>query len=384
MNVASKHKIDCCGCTACANICPQSAIKMESDSLGFLYPRVNSDKCTDCGICIKKCQFKTDYDISADHKTSIVFGVRNKDGNELLKSQSGAAFYTIAEYLMNAGYIIYGVGLDDVFRAVHKRVSKVEEIQNLRGSKYIQSDLGNSFELIKIDLQEGKRVLFSGTACQVAGLLSYIPKKLYANLLTLDIVCHGVPAPAVWSSYLAWIEKKYNNKIQMPNFRNKKYGWHSCRETFLMKNGIELTRDSFRFFLMSDSHFATRTSCSKCPFTNFQRVSDLTIGDFWGWEKHHTQYNDNLGVSLLLLNTPKGQEVYKSILPFIDSIPSDKEECLQPQLIKPVHIDLNLSATFKKDFEENNFDYILKKYANESWKYKLRSTLSSLKRKFLK
>lgn len=383
MNVASKQQIDCCGCTACANICPQNAITMEPDTLGFYYPRVQPDKCIDCGLCLKKCMFISDYNVCSDYEFPFVYGVRNKDSNELLKSQSGAAFYTIAEYLMTLGYIIYGVGLDTVFRATHKRVTRIDELQDLRGSKYVQSDLGNTFTLIKRDLQENKNVLFSGTACQIAGLLSYLPKQLHVNLITLDIICHGVPAPAVWSSYLAWIEKKYNNKILTPNFRNKKYGWHSCRESFLMQNGMELTRDSFRFFLMSDSHFATRISCSQCPFTNLRRVSDLTIGDYWGWEKHHTQYNDNLGMSLLLVNTPKGQEIYKSICPFVNSIPSDIEECLQPQLVKPVSIDLKLAAKFKKDFEGNSFDYILKKYADEGWNYKLRSCLSSIKRQFM-
>ncbi|MBO7293903.1 MAG: Coenzyme F420 hydrogenase/dehydrogenase, beta subunit C-terminal domain, partial [Bacteroidaceae bacterium] len=219
MRINISNPADCCGCTACESICAHNAIKMKADQLGFLYPQIDDSACVDCGLCNKVCMFKEEYQPIDSYEQPEVYGVRHIDEEELAKSQSGAAFWAFAEYLLEEGYIIYGVGYDKNLRVIHKRVENKTECQELRGSKYTQSDLRGIFREIKKNLQSGEKNLFVGTPCQVAGLKSYIPKRLQDNLLTIDLVCHAVPSPKVWEEYVKWIENKYNDKLVATNYR---------------------------------------------------------------------------------------------------------------------------------------------------------------------
>ena len=221
-----KDKADCCGCTACASICPKDAITMEPDTLGFKYPKVDLDKCIDCGLCEKVCAFNDNYDKSLNLKEPEIYAARHKDIHEIETSRSGAAFIAISDYILENGGIVYGVGYKDHFRVAHKRATTKEERNEFKGSKYVQSDLDGIFRQVKEDLKQGNTVLFSGTPCQTAGLNSYIGKKLRENLVLVDIVCHGVPSPYIWRDYLAYIEKKYKNEVVKVDFRDKsRIGW---------------------------------------------------------------------------------------------------------------------------------------------------------------
>lgn len=235
-----KDKADCCGCTACASICNHDAISMESDALGFLYPKVDESKCTNCGLCEKVCAFNADYDKSLNFSTPEAYAARHKDMNEIMRSRSGAIFVAISDYILEQGGIVYGAGYKDHFRVAHKRATTKEERDEFRGSKYVQSDLTGVFRQVKQDLKNGMTVLFSGTPCQTSGLNSYVGKKLRENLILIDIVCHGVPGPYIWRDYLAYLEKKQGDTISVVNFRDKeKYGWKAHKETFKFKGGVK-------------------------------------------------------------------------------------------------------------------------------------------------
>ena len=371
MRINIKNPADCCGCTACESICTHNAIKMLPDELGFLYPVVDDNLCVDCGLCQRVCKFQDKYEPIDSFDEPDVYGVRHTNEEELKKSQSGGAFWAFAESLLNEGFVIYGVGYGRDFHVIHKRIETIEQCQELRGSKYTQSDLRGIFKEVKSNLQSGERILFTGTPCQVAGLKSYIPQRLQNNLVTIDLVCHAVPSPNIWESYVKWIEHKYSDKVVLTDFRNKKFGWHSHFETFnLSKKKQEIKRSTFRFFFYD--HLSVRKSCTNCKFTNLKRPGDLTIGDFWGWEKHHTEWNDNKGVSLLLVNTSKGKLLLDKVnSTLLLSIKSNTSDCLQPQLTKPIEINGN-QQKFTEEFAKYGFEYVAKKYADEGFVYKIR------------
>lgn len=206
---------------------------MIPDSMGFKYPVVDMGLCVDCGLCDKVCPFNDDYDRSANLDSPIAYGARHKDMNEIETSRSGAAFIAISDYILERGGVVYGAGYADHFRVVHKRAVTKEERNEFKGSKYVQSDLDGVFRQIRDDLRKGLTVLFSGTPCQTAGLNAFIGKKLRANLVLVDIVCHGVPSPKLWEDYLGYLEKKMGSPISWVNFRDKQeFGWAAHKETF--------------------------------------------------------------------------------------------------------------------------------------------------------
>ena len=375
-----KDKADCCGCTACASICPKDAITMEPDTLGFKYPKVDLSKCIDCGLCEKVCEFNDNYDNSLNIKEPEIYAARHKDIHEIETSRSGAAFIAISDYILGNGGIVYGVGYKDHFKVSHQRATTKEERNEFKGSKYVQSDLDGIFRQVKEDLKQGNTVLFSGTPCQTAGLNSYIGKKLRKNLILVDIVCHGVPSPYIWRDYLAYIEKKYKSKVVKVDFRDKsRIGWAGHIESFVFENKNKVELDIFKYLF--GKNIMLRSSCSSCVFTNFTRPSDLTIGDYWGWEKISKEFNnDNKGCSLLLINTIKGQNLLNKISNNLFLIKSDKEKSIQPNLEKPTVFDKK-NAGFIIDFQQKGFKYVAKKYGNIGWKYLIKTNINKAKRK---
>lgn len=367
---------DCCGCTACASICAHDAIKMEPDALGFLYPKVDKDKCVDCGLCEKVCAFNDNYDTSLNLEKPIVYGARHKDMNEVETSRSGAAFIAISDYILELGGVVYGAGYTDHFRVVHKRATTKEERDEFKGSKYVQSDMTGVFRQVKQDLRDGLTVLFSGTPCQTSGLNSYIGKRLRENLFLVDIVCHGVPSPYMWRDYIAYLEKKQGSPIVWVNFRDKqKYGWAAHHETFKFKMGGKMS-----FTYLFYKHIMFRKSCGNCHFTNTKRPSDITIADFWGWEKTNPNFNaDNKGCSLVLLNTEKGRKLFEAVHDRLNTMPAKLEDCLQPNMMHPSEIHPRREK-FEEEYAKKGFKYVYFKYGEEGWRYKLRILLRRIKR----
>ena len=365
-------KSQCCGCTACAGICAHQAITMKPDALGFLYPVVDVNKCTDCGLCEKVCSFHPDYDKSSNLLEPDVYAARHKKMEEIERSRSGAMFVAVSDWVLAQGGVVYGAGYADHFRVVHKRATNKKERDEFRGSKYVQSDLNDVFLQISKDLKEGLLVLFTGTPCQTSGLRSFLNLKRVKTekLYLVDIVCHGVPSPFVWRDYLDYVEKGGAENCCAVNFRDKSVlGWTAHKESFqFCHHKATLGTYTHLFF----EHIMFRRSCGECHFTNLRRPSDLTLADFWGWQKVDASFNaDDKGVSLVLINTPKGQELFNTIKHQMNYIQTDTIQCLQPNLQHPSEIH-PMRDSFENDYQKHGFVYVAKKYGDLGWRYKMR------------
>ena len=371
----------CCGCTACASVCAHDAITMQPDALGFLYPVVDTQKCVDCGLCDKVCAFNDDYDKSLNLSQPTAYGARHKDMNEVATSRSGAAFIAISDYILEQGGVVYGAGYTDHFRVVHKRAVTKEQRNEFKGSKYVQSDLTGVFRQVKEDLRAGLTVLFSGTPCQTAGLNSYVGRKLRANLFLIDIVCHGVPGPYIWRDYLTYLENKKGLEIIQVDFREKKRsGWQAHKEAFKYSDNGENIEIRGNYTHLFYKHIMFRHSCGACKYTNLQRPSDITIADFWGWQKTDSTINaDDKGLSLVLCNTEKGQQLFDAVKERMTVIPAELENCLQPNLQHPSEIHPQ-RMDFERDYARKGFEYAMKRYGDLGWRYKVKLYVVRIKR----
>ena len=363
INIANKE--DCCGCTACASICTHQAITMEPDTLGFLYPKVNLEKCTNCGLCEKVCAFNDNYDKSLNLEKPESYGARHKNINEVETSRSGAAFIAFSDWILEQNGVVYGVGYKDHLCVVHKRATTKKERNEFKGSKYVQSDLRGIFQQVKQDLKNNKIVLFTGTPCQTSGLNSYIGRKYRKNLFLIDIVCHGVPSPSIWKDYISYYEKKYKKTILSVNFRDKKYGWDSHKETFILEDRIKVSPKYHPWSTLFCEKIMYRKSCGICHFCNIIRPSDITIADFWGWEKTMTKINlDNMGISLLLINTAKGKELFQNTKSELTTFRARLEDCLQPNLKFPTILNTQ-SSNFENQYQKYGFEICIDTVGNE-------------------
>lgn len=304
-------KSKCSGCSACYNICPKGCIEMKEDSEGFLYPVVDESLCVDCKKCVAVCPILKTYSGSSLGKA---YACINKDEDIRMQSSSGGIFTLLAEHIIDRGGVVFGAAFDERFNVVHTEIKDKSELYRLRGSKYVQSTIGKSYQKVKKYLEEEKLVLFSGTPCQISGLNSYLGMK-YVGLITVDIVCHGVPSPMVWRRYLEYRENFACASTRRTNFRHKKYGWNSFSVLLEYSNSTEyeqiFSKDLFmRGFL---ANLSLRLSCYNCHFKSVKRESDVTIADFWGIEKVKPELFDNKGTSLVLINTQRGVKLFDYI-----------------------------------------------------------------------
>lgn len=375
MNLFS-DKDRCCGCTACASVCPKNAIIMKNDASGFAYPEVNSALCVDCGMCKRVCPFECDK-AETEKTESSVYAVLNKDEKIRKKSSSGGFFSTLANEIVEKKGAVYGAVFDDDFKVKHIRATDVENIAPMRGSKYVQSDMTGVFPQVKKDLNDGKKVLFAGTGCQVAGLKKYLGKD-FENLITVDIVCHGVPSQKHFDGYKAMLEKKYGSELKSFSFRTKKLKGEIQDIEAVFKNGKCYSEypDIDEFRCMFSKNYTLRPSCFACPYATDKRIGDITIGDFWGIEKTMPEFKNPLGNSLVLVSTDKGKKLFDSVKNQLEIRESTIENALQPSLVKPATMPQNYSE-FTADFEANGFEYVSKKY-------KLVPPMKKLKRKIKK
>lgn len=368
-----KNNAQCCGCTACKSICPKQAIAMIEDDRGFLYPKINQEKCINCGLCKKICFYQSGYKVLDDHLDKIeTYAVKHKDLKIRMSSRSGGIFTALSDEVLNQNGVIYGVGYKNGFRVCYKRAETKEQRDEFRGSKYVQSEVGDIFKQVKADLDAGRKVLFSGTPCHVAGVAKFIKNK--EKLFLVDIVCHGTPSPKIFKDYISYLETKYNGKVEQFNFRDKSFGWNTCIETFVI-NGKKYKQDIYA--TLFGSCLSLRESCYNCKFTNLNRPSDITIADCWGIEKNRPDINDNKGVSLVIVNSKKGKILYNSIVSEVNQYSININDYLQPRLCSPNKKNVKYDE-FWQDYIQNGFDYVIKKYAGQSKWGKVKKKIKNL------
>ena len=310
-----KNKAECSGCTACKNICPKNAIKMEEDVEGFKYPSINKEKCIECNLCEKVCPVKKNKNINKSEIDPIAYTMRVNDNNILKNSTSGGFFTPLSKYILEKNGIVFGVGYDEKLKVIHKKIDKNEKIKDVIGSKYVQSELGESLQEVKRYLNEDRIVLFSGTPCQVAGLKSFLDKD-YKNLITLDLVCHGTPSPKLWKDYISFQEKKYKSKVKSAFFRNKTYGYHSGTMKLIFENGKEYYGSARIDFMLKSffSEICSRPSCYKCAFKTRTHCSDFTVFDSWNIDKIvEGMKDDDKGYTNVLINSNKGIQIFNEL-----------------------------------------------------------------------
>lgn len=376
-------KEKCYGCTACANSCKKNAIKMIPDEEGFLYPQIDDLLCTECGLCSEICPLQTEFTGSPNNFTTNAYAVRNKNRVVLEQSTSGGAFTAISDYiLMNSG-VIFGVAFNEHFKVVHTRAETFTERDTLRGVKYVQSDLKTTFKDIKSKLIDKTPILFVGTPCQVDGLKTFLKDSITDNLLTVDIICHGVPSPLIWEKYVDFVQDKFD-KIQEYSFRYKPLGWRGSNVHIKFKNGkiLENTPLCKTYSNLYFKGFITRPSCDSCKYTNLNRVGDITIGDFWGIEKCSPTLDDNNGVSFVLVNTKKGEGIFDKIKEYICYEKCDINNCIQPNLKEPTKPS-PLRKQFWQDYHNKGFSYCIKKFTDYGLTYKITALLKRINNKIV-
>ena len=357
---SQREKKDCSGCTACKEICPVSAIEMSLDEEGFLYPKIIESKCIQCGKCDKFCSFSS-VPKRPGKGLPEAYGAKHNNLQTRMTSRSGGAFVAISDVILNRGGIVYGASMEKECVVRHIRANSAVERDMMKGAKYVQSDLTGIYKQVLDDLKSDKAVLFSGTPCQVAGLYSLLDQKKVPshNLFSCDLVCHGVPSPQVWADYCHYIEKRYHSRIVTADFRDKSFGWDTHCESFVLENGKKIVSKDFADLFYS--HIMFRPSCHNCHFANTRRVGDITLADFWGIEKSDSSFKDSKGVSLVLVNSEKGKQLFSEAAKYMDIISCNVLNCLQPTLIKPSTPSANREL-FWKNYWEKGFEATLKKY----------------------
>ena len=302
-------KASCVGCNACCTICPVNAITMIEDNEGFNYPSVDGKRCVKCGACANVCPVKISKELSHNRhfNSEWVFAGYNKDEHFREVSSSGGIFCLLASSLLDNCGVVVGAAFDESFNVVHKLVDNKDDLFEILGTKYVQSNIVRTYEETREHLINGTKVLYSGTPCQIAGLKAFLSKE-YDNLITVSTVCHGVPSPGIWREY---INQSY--KPTAINFRDKSLGWKSYQIKISEGNKtvcIKKSKEAFMKAYLND--YILRPSCYECLFKNIP-YSDIILGDFWGIDKIDPSMDDDHGTSLIILNTDKGIRFFKEI-----------------------------------------------------------------------
>lgn len=307
IKITDKKK--CCGCGGCALACPKHCINMKEDEEGFLYPVLDEENCIDCGLCEKVCPCLNSLNIQPSLKKT--YALKDYDDSRV-KSSSGGAFASIARYVLENGGVVYGASLNEQKQVVHTAVENLEDLDSLRGSKYVQSNLNDAYVQIRNHLKEGRKVLFSGVSCQVKGL-NFFLKKRDDNLFSVEILCHGVPSPKIFKMYLEEVCKKHDislDEIKSIFFRNPR-SWKEFTLSIQTNDGKHIIGPLDNSFMSGfGSNLIVRPSCFDCSAKGLKAGSDILLGDFWGLEYLDSDFVDNKGVSLVILNTHRGIDLF--------------------------------------------------------------------------
>ena len=376
------EKRDCCGCSACAQVCPFGAIAMCPDEEGFLYPQIDALRCTGCAMCLRTCAWNNKNNYPEHFDEPFIYAVRHNSDEVRMKSSSGGAFTALSDAVLEQGGVVYGAAFDDKMNVVHARAQTKPERDAFRGSKYVQSNPEGSFSKVHADLLAGRQVLFSGTPCQTAGLIGYLNGTDNSRLVVCDLVCHGVPSPLMWREHLSRLEKSLGSPVAAYDFRDKSLGWHIHTEKAVGQNGREdrtslLSQEHKELFY---AHTALRPSCHDCRYASMRRPSDITLADFRGIGKTMPDFDDDKGVSLVLVGTEKGRALFDAACDCVECRPSDSRSCMQPNLIRATAPSLDRAA-FWELYRRKGYLPAVKKYAGLGLKPRMKK---AVKRALLK
>jgi len=408
----------CTGCGACLQICPRNAVSMKTNEEGFLYPRIDETLCNDCGLCSRTCPVNRDVqDMSdaefmdteegmqlvqtgkpieaveaagtgkapvtrtkAQHK---VYACYSGQDDVRAKSSSGGVFTELALRVLRENGVVFGAGFDDDFRVRHAYIDNEQDLDGLRRSKYVQSDTGTTFCEVRAFLNEGRRVLYCGTPCQIAGLKAFLNRE-DPKLLTCDLACHGVPSPKVWEMYLGYIRNKYHNKIKDVSFRDKSTGWNDSSMRIDFEDGrryMDRVKKETFFIGFGKSVF-NRRSCFDCRFRIDNTKADITLADFWGIDRQEDkEYSDNKGVSLVIAHTIAGEEALSRIADrlFMKERSIDEAVRYNPRLVSSVKEPAGRSRFFSDMQAGYGFDRLRRKYMdNDSIRYRVKCLLKKI------
>lgn len=366
-----KRAEDCTGCFACVNVCPQQCINMKSDAEGFWYPQVDREKCVGCLKCVDSC---ASLNICQVDNHPLAYACINNNQEARKKSSSGGVFSLVAEHVLADGGVVYGVKLDDQLKVVHGWTDDKAAIEDFRGSKYVQSIVGSTFKQVKDHLLQGRKVLFSGTPCQVSGLKFFLGEN-QSRLFTMDIICHGVPSPKVWQKYINYQERRAASSVKEVSFREKSLGWRTFSMEVLFDNNAKCRRnlrDDFflRAFL---KNICLRPSCYDCKFKSLHRMSDITMGDFWGIQHILPELDDDKGTSLVFLNTVKGQNMFEAVENALTYKPVNIYEAVRynSAAVRSVKCNPNRELFFA-DLDKVSFDKLIQKYCRDKFSSRMR------------
>ena len=362
------RKTECSGCGLCKILCPYQAIEMQEDEEGFLYPQIDPIKCTDCGLCKNKCPF-THFE-NMETKEPKVFAAKSKINDIRKYSTSGGIFSLLSDYVLENKGTVYGAAYENINHIIHKRAVNQQQRDEQRDSKYVQSSIINIYNLLYADLQDGKDVLVTGTPCQVHAINNFLLNKKYTGSLYLcDIVCHGVGSPLIYRQHLQYLENKYNMKIDKIYFRSKDLGWaKNCKRYIKCQSKDKTVLDDLYYKLYFNYNIISRPSCEKCPYASSKRTSDITIGDFWGIEKVAPDFEDGLGISLVITNSEKGEKLLQNIESSASLIQSSWSDAVKenPRLSSPTKFG-KMRDEFWRLQKKWEYEKVLKFYFDNSF-----------------
>lgn len=366
-----QNKVDCCGCNACGDICPKQAISYKTDNEGFWYPEVDMEKCVDCGLCEKVCPIINVKDLKKnDLPESICYAAEHKNLEVIFDSTSGGLFSALADIMYKSGGYVGGAVFNEDFKSVRQYISNnKQDLPRLRSSKYLQSSLDGFFSKVRDLLKAGEHVLVCGSPCQMAALRAFL-RKDYENLIIADYICRGINSPKVWGKYIDSFEERYGHKVVYAKAKSKEYGWRNLTQKVILDNGKSYfeTREQSNFtkgYLRTGVY--CRPSCYDCKFKGYPRISDITLADFWGIEKVNTSMEKNLGTSLVMINSKKGERYFETVKGRINyvQVPFDSIEGGNRSLnlsVDPPKVD---RKQFFEDLDNMSFLQIADKYIKE-------------------
>lgn len=323
-----KNKVDCTGCRACEQLCPVKCITMIEDEEGFIFPHIDEEKCINCGLCKKRCP---QLDKKIEKKESSIYAVKAKKIDNAKKSTSAGIAYILTKKIVENKGAVFGCAYNENLKPIQVKAENEKDLEKMRGSKYVFSDTLHTYTEVKKVLEEDREVLYIGTPCQIGGLYAFLGKE-YEKLLTIDIVCHGVPSQKIFSKYIKYLEKIFNQKVVNYEFRNKdKAIWGEfCAKVTFEDNKVkylDANMDPYYSNFLKGTIY--RECCYECKYANTNRIGDITLADFWGIEQANPKFYSEQGVSLVFVNTQKGNEIFRKISENIIYCEHTKEDAIK-------------------------------------------------------